>query len=749
MPVDLSGVTRPRSSILAVAAVAAGLAGCWFAGLATQPVRSAAVYLAYVVVVIALPGVVLLRRLTGGLGWRYADIVLGAVFGLALEMPCYLLGRGIGLPRLPLVLPVVAAVVWRQGRSGPRAAVRPLSRAALAGTFAGPALLAAWYARVGSQYIPLDGPLALRPNSDTPYQLAVAGELAHHFPPQVPYVAGEPLHYHWMAYGHVASAHWATGIELDRLVSVLVPYLLLSLLVTGISAVTLVLSGRAAAAATGGLAAVVAGDFGPWSWTDLSGFLTDTPVSFSSIVSPTQTTAAVLMLPLVAVTAELYRRRDRDQPAGGCWAVAAVLLLVMSATKATALPVFGAGLATVFGYRLLVRPRRVDTTGLLLAGFVAGSYLLSYYLVLGGTAAGMTTGAGESYRQLLEVIVGSKLTTAVGGAGIVLLAALLVLGWLLPAVAVALVPHRPDRLDPGLVMCLGSLLGAVAGFSVVSHWSVSQLFLVRTGAVFGVLLIAWGLACLPRSSLRYAVPALLAGAGVSVATRRLFPAPPNGCADAGCAVERIALPPVTALAAGLVAAALVVLALRAPARARLPSVACALLGLTLAPSLGQLRSPAPITTAQPSIPDGGISAARYIRGHSPPHELVATNVHCRTPNQDPCSPMSFWLAGYAERRVLVQGWAYVSRTNAAPDRAAALSGPFWDPSRLTANDAVFTDPTEANLAVLRDRYGVRWLLADRRVRPVPSRLATLTDLRFTAGDTQVYRLRPAAPDDDR
>jgi hypothetical protein len=78
---------------------------------------------------------------------------------------------------------------------------------AMTGVMVSVGLVSIWFLRVGSRMIPLSGPAALRPNSDSPFQLSLAAELTHHFPPQVPYVAGEPLTYHWMVYNHIASAH--------------------------------------------------------------------------------------------------------------------------------------------------------------------------------------------------------------------------------------------------------------------------------------------------------------------------------------------------------------------------------------------------------------------------------------------------------------------------------------------------------------------------------------------------------------
>ncbi|PWU61537.1 hypothetical protein DLE60_05155, partial [Micromonospora globispora] len=139
-----------------------------------------------------------------------------------------------------------------------------------------------------------------------------------------------------------------------------------------------------------------------------------------------------------------------------------------------------------------------------------------------------------------------------------------------------------------------------------------------------------------------------------------------------------------------------------------------------------------------SMPASRVEAARWVRAHSAPDDVVATNVHCRQVVNGWCDARSFWLSGYAERAVLVEGWAFAPRMVGLPEGPYA---PFWDAGRLRANDAAFTTPTAAGLAELRDRYGVRWLVVDREVAPESPELRSLADLRFENGRMAVYRLR--------
>ena len=90
----------------------------------------------------------------------------------------------------------------------------------------------------------------------------------------------------------------------------------------------------------------------------------------------------------------------------------------------------------------------------------------------------------------------------------------------------------------------------------------------------------------------------------------------------------------------------------------------------------------------------------------------------------------FWISAYTERRVLVEGWAYIPPESVGlPSNSETNSsnGPptFWKPERLRLNDEVFEAPTAQNVAELHDRYGVDWLFAERQRKPDIARLDKL------------------------
>jgi hypothetical protein len=135
------------------------------------------------------------------------------------------------------------------------------------------------------------------------------------------------------------------------------------------------------------------------------------------------------------------------------------------------------------------------------------------------------------------------------------------------------------------------------------------------------------------------------------------------------------------------------------------------------------------------LPKTRVDAARFVRDHSAPTDVVATNVHCLTIYYGSiCDPRSFWLSAYAERSVLVEGWGF------APRQAADLYRPFWDQDRLRLNDEAFLAPTPQVLDELRDNYGVRWLVVDRAVSAEAPALAEFATKVYDAGRMAVYRI---------
>ncbi|TYB58067.1 hypothetical protein FXF51_38085 [Nonomuraea sp. PA05] len=137
------------------------------------------------------------------------------------------------------------------------------------------------------------------------------------------------------------------------------------------------------------------------------------------------------------------------------------------------------------------------------------------------------------------------------------------------------------------------------------------------------------------------------------------------------------------------------------------------------------------------IPGGALEAGRWLRAHSEPGDVVATDLHCRYAWWQVCDSRHFWVSGFSERRVLVEGWAYAESTlsRARPFVRSYLAVPFADRARLAANEVVFVAPTAENVRTLGREYGVKWLFTG--INPVLGKYARL---RFRNGGSSVYQL---------
>ncbi|GAA2530417.1 hypothetical protein [Pilimelia columellifera] len=121
---------------------------------------------------------------------------------------------------------------------------------------------------------------------------------------------------------------------------------------------------------------------------------------------------------------------------------------------------------------------------------------------------------------------------------------------------------------------------------------------------------------------------------------------------------------------------------------------------------------------------------------------MASNNHCRF-SVGQGDPRQFWVAGFTQRRVLLEGWSYTPLANryemansSVPTRCRARTHRCCRP-----NDAPFTAPPVATVGRLRARYGVRWLVVDIRRPHDPTGIARVAELRLATGQVSIYRLR--------
>ncbi len=142
-----------------------------------------------------------------------------------------------------------------------------------------------------------------------------------------------------------------------------------------------------------------------------------------------------------------------------------------------------------------------------------------------------------------------------------------------------------------------------------------------------------------------------------------------------------------------------------------------------------------------SLPATKVEAARWIRAHSEPSDVLLTNEHCWYPNdpkkagEDCTNNQAFTLSAFSERSVLVEGWGF------APRAMDAGTAKFWDQGLLQANDDAVYHPTADLLGRLHSQYRVRYLVVNRVVGLESPQLKALAAPVYDNGRIGVYELR--------
>lgn len=295
--------------------------------------------------------------------------------------------------------------------------------------------------------------------------------------------------------------------------------------------------------------------------------------------------------------------------------------------------------------------------------------------------------------------------------------------------------RREWRMNPIVHVMLGFAASGVGGLWMVAHPGLSQTYFARSATPYLAILSALGLAALIPAGKR--VPrgfAALAAGGGALAVCGLLAVQQTIGHDAPKAQFQSfplrhavgAYASVVAVVAVL-AVAVVLIARRVRLGRTYTLAVVAVLVLATAVGSGVVVGAKPVwrgvTAGSPqrfaggadprqAMPAGAIEAGRWLRDHSDPLDVVATNSHCRA-DVGGCDSRDFWLAAYSERQIVVEGWSYTEQafeTGGLWDGTLARST-FWDQPLLTANDDVFYAPTAANVAGFSKAHGVRWLVS--------------------------------------
>ncbi|WP_205809377.1 hypothetical protein [Micromonospora sp. HNM0581] len=786
-------VLRRFAVVLPWLVVLAVLPVVWWRG--GIPAVDVGAFVAYWALAVVLPGTLVHRALRGSRGNLPEDLGYGAATGLLLELAAWALAAATGGQHLlrwwPLPVLVAFLAVPRLRRHWRTGAGRRLPVAWHWAICAVLLLIALW-GFANWRMLPLP-PANYAYYPDLLYHLGLVHELTRDMPFTLPHLAGEPLRYHYLSDAHVASASMITGVPPATVLLRLwvVPVAWVAALVT--AGLARELAGRWW---VGPLAAAV----GYLGASPTLGSPLDIPwTSALSYASLSQTYALPLLMLLAALCVHVLQGRAL----GAAWVLVPALGLACAGAKSSALPplIAGLGLAALAAW---IRHRRVPWRVFALLATLVAAMVVGYRLFAGGGAGTLHAQALGLIRHLLPyqqtygALEGAQFggllppgLAEAGGNAAWLLAAALFGSWLLrqtPRLAGGLLLTTPTRRDPVAWLLSGAVAAGLTLAWLTYHPSASQVYFWLPVIGFGALAAGWFLA---RTQVRWPV---LAAAGVlGVLTQLLAPplTSPPILNQAQRAVESIRITTahswLTTLGwsaaryaaligiAALLAVAVQALLLRSPrasaagrraallrrlgrpalvtllSRSALAGVVAALAGASLATgvdiSVRQVmvrEDPLGAINPQLVVTEAEMHAALWLNQHTDPDDVVATNVHCRPVRTTPhCDARAYWVTGLGGRRTVVESWGYADATLAAHGRGGLRypQQPAPDPTLFALNERIFTAPNPADLARLRDAYGVRWLLADPNAGPVSPDLARLAAVRYTAGPVTIHELR--------
>ena len=713
------------------------------------PLADTTRFLAYLMLGITLPGTLLWRAVSRRPAPLIEDLAAGCALGYALEVLAYIGMRAAGLPYGVLLWPLATIAVFlavprlrRYWRALPGGSPAPWWFSWT--TSAGIAFLVGWSCLEFFRSTRITAPGYASMDFDMPFQLAIAGEVKHHVPPRIPWLVSEPLYYHWFVHAEVAATSWVTGLEPMTLLYRLSPLPMLAVLAVLVGVLARRVCGvwcSAPVAVAITFVGLAPNPFGwPLNWyarTYGFGAIEDGSLLRPTLWnSPTQTFGCVLSVLLVIVLVDLLQA-ERTRL---LWPAFGVLLAAVMGAKATYLPLLLGGLGLVVAGEL-IRRRRVHRRAAIAGGVVLGALGFAQYVLFGGVSQGLTVAPLATMRSLAVSASTHFLSPATPAWRTAVVTVLCLFAWACVWSAAGGLVRRPT---PPVLLLAGIGAAGVVGLCAFNHPGLSQYFFFESARPYLGVLAACGFAALVPHFHRALLVFLLAGAVVVYAVRQLDR--PIGTRP--LAVAFAITWPYALLAATCVLAFLV-------ARRWFGSLAFALVaalsfGFGLPSAVDQVRLQAltapnlwrqALEHNAPVTP-GTMEAGRWLRDHSEPNDLVATNAHCRSIPVPPCDNHHFSVAAFTERRMLFEGTGYTARSfeiAQATGRNAGGIG-YWDAAIGQANDAAFNQPSVASVGVLRDRYRVRWLFADELHEPPSPDLSAFATLRFRSGYCAVYQL---------
>ncbi|MEP6462758.1 MAG: hypothetical protein ABJC62_04940 [Frankiaceae bacterium] len=714
------------------------------------PASSAGRALAAVLVTQMLPGVSLWRCVRPLRGWWIEDVAMGFALGVMIAVPAQTLAGLTGIPAIAGGFgPAVAAALW--AIPGTRHRIREAITEPLpmwwAPAVAAVSLFGVTQLRSAYRLTPLSWPAGFRTSYvDTYFHLSLAAELAHRGPTTFPWVASEPLAYHWFSHAWIAQVSVASGAPLDEVLLRFTPALMPLLVAFVVAAAALRLTGRAWAGPLAALLTLAGGD--------LNVFGKASPDDYSHAVdalSPSLGLAAPSLIAVVVVIGLYWGGQMR----GGGLLLVPVLTLMATGAKGSATPLLLAGLVLAAA-AMLVANRSALRSVLVPLGLVLGALALAVVVVFRGSEPGLHFAPLAALRQTPAAIWfgGARGAGMLAVVAVVTMAAVLSRG----LGVLGALGSRAGRRDPLPWLFAGAGLAAAGAVVTLSHPSLSQWYFARSAAPLLALGSAVGLVALadrlgPRMG-PAAVVGVLAGPALC-----LLPAAVFGSVTPGSGLPRAALL-VGVAGVVLISAAGAVAAGSARGRVALAGTAGAtVLVAVLAGGVSQVAkdqvttAPAPpskpVSASAPlAVSRDQVNAARWIRDHSDVDDLVMTNRHCITPVAPRRCDSRWWVvAAYSERQMLLEGWTGTPRAAAIGDRTknrdhAAIYVDYWHPDLLRLNDGFIAHPDATALRRLQ-ALGVRWVFVDH-TRPHATTLAPYAVPRLRNPGVDVYEIPPTS-----
>jgi hypothetical protein len=693
-----------------------------------------------------LPGALLWRLVRPARGWWIEDIVVGFALGICVAVGSQAVAGSLQIP-------------WFAGAAGPTIAAMllasPTTRTRIMAATTQPLPLG-WAPAVAAvtAFNMLPAVAFFRSTSlawpegfrsvylDMPFHLALAAQLAHRGPGEVPFVTGEPLRYHWFSHAWIAQTSLSGGVPLDALLFRFMPAVMSVLVVLAVACAAVRISGRVW---TGPLAALLATAGG-----DLDVFGATRPGSLVNHLSPSLS----LSMPVVMIILTLLVCRWRGTARAGSGVMLVLLAVTAAGIKGSALPVVVAGAsfaaAAAWVFRLPERWSLLRDVLLLVGGFV-----IVMGLVFRGASQGLLLKPSEAAVALGVSGDIHRLAGAAGKPTLLLLALLLLVSLVARGSGMlGLLSREGAHRDPAAWLLLGTGLSGAAAVLLFTHTGKSQMYFLRNAAPAFAIGSALGIAVLADALARRKLVTLAAAALAGAVGAFLPPLLFGELRAAGTDALTVAVTSGLCflLFVGTVAALLTHLGTTSPSRRT--RIAAGLGGVSLcaasiAPvAVNQLAGKLPAyahdvgSKASFAISADQVEAARWIRDHSRPDDIVMTNRHCSHPTWASCDSRRFHVAAYTERRVLVEGWAYTeSWIRTAEVSQGPAFKPFWDQELLELNDQFLRAPDAATAERLGDA-GVRWLFIDKTVA-YSTRLKALAAPRLETQWAWVLELRAA------